>query len=276
MSAMRGPVEESDLHARIDGRLSAERGEAVDAYLAEHPEERELFAHYADQRTALRAALGAVAGDALPTRLRVDNILAGQRLRWRRQLTRAAAAVGFLVLGGVGGWAARDMASAIAPDALAAVEQEVTSDAIAAHRTFSPELRHPVEVDATQEAHLVQWLSKRLGRQLVVPDLAAAGFQLMGGRLLPAESGLAAQFMYQNGKDRLTLYLRGGVEGETAFRYHEDAGVGAFYWSDEGFGYALAGKADRSQLLRVAELIYQQLSPDAGKGKAAPPPGKPS
>lgn len=276
MSAMRGPVNESDLHARIDGQLSPERAEAVDAYLAEHAEQRELFAQYAEQRTALRAALGRAAGDAIPTRLRVGNILAEQRLRWRRQLGRVAAAVGFLVLGGVGGWAAKDMASTIAPDARAAAEQEVTSDAIAAHRTFSPEVRHPVEVDATQEAHLVQWLSKRLGRPLVVPDLGAAGFELMGGRLLPTENSMAAQFMYQNGKDRLTLYLRSDVGGEAAFRYHEEEGIGAFYWSDEGFGYALAGKADRNLLLRVAEIIYQQLTPDAGKGKTPAQPGKPS
>ena len=153
----------------------------------------------------------------------------------------------------------------------------VTADAIAAHRTFSVEARHPVEVDAGQEAHLVQWLSKRLGRQLVVPDLMAAGFRLMGGRLLPAEDGSAAQFMYQNNSgDRLTLYLRAGVGDETAFRYHEEGGVGAFYWSDEGFGYAIAAKADRNLLLRIAELVYRQTSPVGAAGKIPPESGKPS
>ena len=73
------------------------------------------------------------------------------------------------------------------------------ADALAAHRTFAVEVRHPVEVDAAQEAHLVQWLSKRLGRPLVVPDLSATGYRLMGGRLLPAGSGAAAQLMYENG-----------------------------------------------------------------------------
>jgi len=153
----------------------------------------------------------------------------------------------------------------------------ITADAIAAYRTFAVEVRHPVEVDAGQEAHLVQWLSKRLGRQLVVPDLASAGFRLMGGRLLPAEDGPAAQFMYENGTgERLTLYLRTGVGDETAFRYHEDGGIGAFYWSDEGFGYAIAAKADRDLLLRVAELVYRQTSPDGARAKIPPAPGKPS
>jgi anti-sigma factor RsiW len=108
-----------------------------------------------------------------------------------------------LVVGGIGGWAAPDATTTLvlstptAPAAAAA--RMITADAIAAHRrTFS--VRHPVEVGAGQEAHLVQWLSKCLGRPLVVPDLAAVGFRLMGGRLLPAEDGPAAQFMYENGK----------------------------------------------------------------------------
>ena len=33
------------------------------------------------------------------------------------------------------------------------------------------EVAHPVEVGAAQEAHLLQWLSKRLGRKLAAPDL---------------------------------------------------------------------------------------------------------
>jgi anti-sigma factor RsiW len=71
-------------------------------------------------------------------------------------------------------------------------------------------------------------LSKRLGRQLVVPDLAVAGFRLMGGRLLPAEDGPAAQFMYENAnRDRLTLYLRAGVGDETAFQQTSPDGAGA-------------------------------------------------
>ena len=83
----------------------------------------------------------------------------------------------------------------------------VFDDAIAAHRTFSVETRHPVEVGANEEAHLVQWLSKRLGHRLIVPDLGALGFRLIGGRLLPADSGPAAWFMYEDGKGtRLSCY----------------------------------------------------------------------
>src|SRR6516162_7384334 len=270
-------VEEDDLHARLDGQLPRDRTEDVDAYLAAHPEVEARFSEYAAQREALRLAFASQASEPIPARLWIANILQERQRRRYRQLAQIAAAGSLLVLGGIGGWAARDLAGPLGPLPPGAVARMVTADAIAAHRTFSVEARHPVEVDAGQEAHLVQWLSKRLGRQLVVPDLMAAGFRLMGGRLLPAEDGSAAQFMYQNNSgDRLTLYLRAGVGDETAFRYHEEGGVGAFYWSDDGFGYAIAAKADRDLLLRIAELVYRQTSPDGAKAKIPPPPGKPS
>ena len=271
------PVQEDDLHARIDGQLPRERTEDVDAYLAAHPEEEARFSQYAQQRQALRTAFAAQASGPIPNRLRVAHLLAQQRRQGRRHLAQIAAAVCLIVLGGVGGWAARDLTGRLSSVPPGAIARMITADAIAAHRTFSVEVRHPVEVDAGQEAHLVQWLSKRLGRQLVVPDLAADGFRLMGGRLLPAEDGPAAQFMYEKGNgERLTLYLRAGVGGETAFRYHEEGGIGAVYWSDEGFGYAIAAKADRNLLLRIAEIVYRQTSPEGARAKIPPARGKPS
>src|SRR3954470_2831347 len=90
-----------------------------------------------------------------------------------------------------------------------------------AHAVYVTEVRHPVEVDASQEQHLVAWLSKRLGISLRVPVLAEEGFSLLGGRLLPGPEGPVAQFMYQDATgSRLTLYVsrRANAESTTAFR----------------------------------------------------------
>jgi anti-sigma factor RsiW len=280
MSAARGDVDEHELTALVDGRLPAERAASIDAYLAAHPEELARLQQYERQRHALRQAAAADIGEPVPARLRVARVLAGQRRRRYWQLGAAAAAVVLLAAGGVVGWAAHDWGSGAPPSGhraqLAATERAITADALAAHQVFSVEVRHPVEVGAAQEAHLVQWLSKRLGHPLVVPDLTSAGFQLMGGRLLPSESGPAAQFMYQNGDNRLTLYERSDTVGDTAFRYSEEHGVGMFYWSDQDFGYALAAKADRQKLMQLAELVYRQLSGDGAKPRPPPPPGKAS
>jgi anti-sigma factor RsiW len=278
MSAIPGAVEDHELHARLDGRLSSERAAEVDAYLATQPEVRARLERYVEQQGLLRTAFAEETATPIPARLRVGRLLAEQRRRRYQRFARIAAAVVLIVAGGIGGWAARDVAGLLLPsaNAVASNARTITADAIAAHKVFSVEVRHPVEVDVAQEAHLVQWLSKRLGQPLVVPDLSAAGFRLMGGRLLPAENGPAAQFMYENGKERVTLYLRTGIGGETAFRYSEENGIGAFYWSDQGFGYALAAKADRDLLLRLSEIVYQQMSAEGAKAKIPPKPGKPS
>ncbi|PMQ03050.1 anti-sigma factor [Janthinobacterium sp. AD80] len=135
-----------------------------------------------------------------------------------------------------------------------------------AHAVYTPEVRHPVEVGAEQETHLVQWLSKRLGTALQPPALSPLGFQLIGGRLLPGDGdGPVAQFMYEDGKgQRLTLYVakeRAGKQ-ETAFRYtqEKDLGdLGVFYWIDGQLGYALSANLPRQELGKIAKAVYAQL-----------------
>ena len=144
-----------------------------------------------------------------------------------------------------------------------------------AHLVYAPEVRHPVEVTAAQQEHLVQWLSKRLERPLKLPNLAAQGFELVGGRLLPGDQGARAQFMFQHASgERVTLYLgavqpaadAAGVAGgrpdprETAFSFSSDGPVPGFYWVDQGFGYALAGKLSRERLMALAQEIHRQLA----------------
>ena len=278
MRAVARPIEEHDLQAWVDGRLAQEQAEAVEEYFAAHPELRERWSQYAEQREELRAALAGTAEEPIPARLRVPRLMEEQRRRHHRQFARIAAAVGLLLAGGIGGWGAHDLLPVLNSSASAVLASAVFDDAIAAHRTFSVETRHPVEVGANEEAHLVQWLSKRLGHQLIVPDLGALGFRLMGGRLLPADSGPAALFMYEDGKGtRLSCYyLVVDVAGETEFQFREQNGISAFYWVDDGLAYAIAANAPRDRLLKVAEIVYQQNSPDDAKAKLPPAPGKAS
>ena len=117
---------------------------------------------------------------------------------------------------------------------------------------------------ADQQAHLVAWLSKRLGAPLKPPQLAALGYALEGGRLLPGRSGPVAQFMYRDsGGARLTLYVSTEqADGkETGFRFAQEGQVGVFYWIDGRFGYALSGNLDKAALAAVANAVYAQLEP---------------
>jgi len=150
------------------------------------------------------------------------------------------------------------------PQAAAIAITPLPVRAARAHLVYSPEVRHPVEVEAKEQEHLVKWLSKRLDLQLKVPVLSTEGFELLGGRLLPGTDGPVAQFMYQDptGK-RLTLYVTRPHKGDeiTAFRFAQEGRVSVFYWIDRDCGYALSGELDKPQLSRVATLVYRQLEP---------------
>ena len=97
--------------------------------------------------------------------------------------------------------------------------------------------------------------------------MQSIGFELIGGRLLPGDSGPVAQFMYHDGiGQRLTLYVTREVPNpagapETGFRFGQDGPVNVFFWVDKNFGYAISGGADRQELMTVAQEVHRQLSP---------------
>lgn len=248
-------IGEQELHAYADGRLDAARRDEVEAWLNDHPEMRQAVAAWRIQNELAHRAFDSVLDEPVPARL-IEAARPAPRLPARR----LAAAVAWLALGGVIGYAVRgyDAPSSIQPSA------SLPRQAALAHAVFSPEVRHPVEVGAAEETHLVAWLSKRLGAELKPPRLSAQGFELVGGRLLPGEAGPVAQFMYQDARgQRLTLYVQPDTQesGETAFRYAQEDGIGVFYWLDGRFGYALSGVMDKPDLLRIATAVYQQLNP---------------
>lgn len=254
---MSGPVCDDDLLSYVDGALDPARVDEVEAWLAANPRDAERVRQWREQGEGLHRLFDPVLDETLPDRLSVAAVKAGRRQSWLMPLLRLAAMVLLVLAGGAGGWWLRGGAGegAGAPGAMVAAE------ALSAHVVYAAEIRHPVEVGAGERAHLVAWLSKRLGSELKVPDLSAAGFSLVGGRLLPASSGPAAQFMYENGDGRrVTLYLRRNTDGtETAFRFAAQGRVEAFYWLDGPLGYALAGDVERERLMEMAKAVYHQL-----------------
>jgi anti-sigma factor RsiW len=266
------PVGEDDLQAAIDGRLTPERRAAVDAFLADHPDLAERVAEDIRLRDALRARLAAKHAEPIPTRLRVATLRAARRARLLAHArTIAAALVVFVAGAGTGALATRTLAPT--PGVVAHVPAPavvVAADAGAAHRTFVVEVAHPVEVDAAREAHLMQWLSKRLGRRLAAPDLSRFGWRLMGGRLLSVDTGAAAQLMYEDPDGRrLTVFVRASAGEETAFRFRRDGDTSTFAWIDRGFGFAVTAATDRERLLPVAEAVYHGF-----EGTAPPATGR--
>jgi anti-sigma factor RsiW len=253
MTAQNATLTETDVHAYVDGGLSEERRNAVEALLVDHPQEQARIKAYQEQNKLLHACFDPVLAERFPEHWRL--LIARRRFR----ANAFAAALAWIVVGGVLGWFLRSQTIATSTR-----ESDFPRQAALAHAVYTPEVRHPVEVTAEQEEHLVRWLSKRLGNPLKVPHLVDLGYEMIGGRLLPGDQGPVAQFMYQeaSGK-RLTLYIRTdpSSERETAFRYFQQGKVAVFYWLDRRLSYALSGELPKEELLKVANTIYQRLNP---------------
>jgi anti-sigma factor RsiW len=257
MTDFNSPVTEDELHAYVDGELPADRKEAVATWLSEHPEQAATVAAWRAQAESIRARFGAVAEEAVPARLKLDEIMR-QGGANRRSLAAfaAAAAVAAFIFGGGVGWFARG-ASAASPSGFAAI----TADALDAYKLYVVEVRHPVEVPGSERAHMTQWLSKRFGTALQVPDLESIGLKLVGGRLLPGPSGEAAAFyMYESASgERFTIYCAKATTPESALRYKSEERSAAFYWVDDKVAYVVSGPADREKLEKVTKTVYEQV-----------------
>ena len=255
MSREEHKITERDLHAYADGALDGAARAAVEAHLAADPTAAEEVQAWRRQNEALRALYGHVAAEPVPPRLnahQIDRALRARTIHWSRM---AAAAVLLVCIGAVAGWFGREFAGP------APASATLVTEAVEAHRIYATEVRHPVEVWADERDHLQTWLSKRLDRAITVPDLREAGLTLVGGRLLPASNGPAAQFMYEDETGRrLTLYIIPAQNGrETAFRYAKLEKLEAFFWSDEGISCALVGDMPRNKLREIATRAYEQL-----------------
>ncbi|WP_323003208.1 anti-sigma factor [Denitromonas sp.] len=244
------------LHAFADDQLAAPERAEVAHWLAAHPEAAAQVAQWRAQGEALHHHYDPVLDRPLPA-----HLLAAARGRSASPWARwgMAAAIGWLCIGAIAGFVAgRNTA---APPVITAVP--LAREAAIAHAVYAPEVRHPVEVGADQREHLLGWLSKRLGHPLVAPALEPLGYQLVGGRLLSAQSGPGALLMYEAASgERLTLFVGADTtDGATAFRFAEHGGVNVFYWVDAGTGYALSGTVPRERLLTVATAVYRALNP---------------
>ena len=253
------PVLDADIQAYVDGRLAPERFAGIEAAMERDAELAARVAAMRAQNALLRDALEPALSESIPGHLLAAAVPPGAgATRYGRWFAPALGVAATLVVGVGLGWLLRD----------ALIERAGTPTSFArqaafAHALYAADANRPVEIWATEEKRLVNWLTKRLGFQVHAPDLNGVGYALVGGRLVAGNEKPTALFMYENAdKQRLSLQVRKQVAGtgEAAFRYAEENGISVFYWIDEACGYALSGNVDRSQLLKIAHVVYGQLA----------------
>lgn len=232
------------LSSFVDDELSAQEREALLSRLSTDPQAADIVRHYRAQKSALKA-LFPITTDHRSMRL------SRRPSRWQ---SVGIAACG-LALGTVLGISLGPLSHRWDGTAPAFAQR-----ANIAYAVYAPEQRHPVEVAAAQEDHLVKWLSSRLGHPLTVPSLQEYGYFLVGGRLLPGEVGPAAQFMYQNATgQRLTLYMTASTNAEKSFHLIHDKDRRTIYWVNDRMGYALSGQAPEGEIRSIALDVCSAL-----------------
>ncbi|WP_043617465.1 anti-sigma factor family protein [Chromobacterium violaceum] len=251
------------LQAYLDGELSPSEAEALEAWLERHPEAARQLEQWRRQDEALRELWALPGREPVPGRLLDAARPPARRAApawWRQGM--AAGLVFALGLGG--GWYGRLAYQADRPAvAASAPTDSFPRQAAMAHVVYSPDIQRPVEIGADQEAQMVAWLSRRMRSQIKPPRLAQAGYELIGGRLLPGERGPVAQFMYHDASGlRVTLYVANGVrpQAESGFHFASQGPVNVYYWWERGQGYALSAGMPRERLAALARLAQRQLA----------------
>jgi anti-sigma factor RsiW len=255
----RRSIGDLELCAYLDGELEGAARAEIESWLTAHPDDAARIATWRRHKDALAQLSAEVLNEAVPASL---LRAAKGRRPVARYWQRAAAAILLVIAGAAGGWLGH---GALRPAAMTTATADFIRNALGAHVVFAPEVRHPVEVWANKdEAHLVQWLSKRLGYECKPPPLNELGFRLVGGRLIADAGDPAAQYMYQDaGGRRITLYIRRSADrGTTAFRFADEGKLSAFYWIDGPLAYAIVGEMPRDDLLKLARVVYDELDRD--------------
>lgn len=244
-------VDEADLHAYVDGRLEPARCVAVEAYLAANPAERQRLADYRAIDAELRRLFDPVLSEAVPASLKLPLARRWVPPVW---LARTAVAAGFMLFGGAIGWFAHEW---IGQPFVAGRSCGRLAAHVRPRARGSPSGGGGRRPAATSGGLVVEVLRARRFERRCWNRWA---FNCWAGGCYPPR---AAQFMYQNTDGRRLTRTRQGLDGnrDTAFRFAEQDGVGAFYWVDGELAYALIGDLDRPLLDRVAHAVYQQLNP---------------
>ena len=256
------PVTEDELHAYVDGELPADRTGGR-GWLASSPGDAARVAAWRAQAEAIRARYGAAVDEPVPT-TRARRAQAGSGATDAPGRIAAAAAVVAFVVGGAAGWMARG-ASAAAPSTV----DLFTSDALDAHKLYigrgAPSRSR---CQAASEAHLLPWLSRRVGTTSARARSRAIGLKLWAARLLPGSDrrGRCSCTRARSG-ERFTIYCsQGSTRRETAFRYDGSDSFGAVLLGrrQDTPGWS-AGPNDRERLEKVTKAAYEQVEKTGAK-----------
>ena len=276
-------VDETALHALVDGELDPDHRRRVEDHLLLHPGDAALVEDWRRQNAALRAAFEPIALETPPLSLRTAATRAAAqsqgpietgathwgrpsgtprprriedlRVRQRRQaaLISALLLVSGLALAGLAAFVfAGGRSEAPRAPAPTAFSQGYVSRAGLTYATYTVDA-HPVEFDATRRDELADRLKTRVGFSRI-PDLSAQDLRLLGGRIVPGVSGPAGFLIYERADGgRVGLYFERAVFAAAPPAPRGGFGVTAIEWRAADFAFVLVGPLPPDAMQAAAE-----------------------
>jgi anti-sigma factor RsiW len=249
-------VSDTLLVAFADGELGADLMRQVERAVSDNPDARREVGMFRETAMLLRAACpdGLYAGAGTQPLLPAMMRPAGVRRRILHRFERAVAASVAAVVIGFGGGAAW---TAWPPSERTELVDEVAEY----HSIYAADTPHLVEVSANHTAELAAWLGRRLERnEFKPPDLAMAGLQLAGGRLLAVSGRPVAQLMYTRERgEPVALCLMRTDAPAAPMRMDRRGALRLTSWQDGAFAYVVAGELDEAAILDIARRAALQL-----------------
>jgi anti-sigma factor RsiW len=93
----------------------------------------------------------------------------------------------------------------------------LAQEAVASHAVYAADRGRPIDVPGSEKSELAPWLLGWPKRTVALPDLPAAAYHLIGGRLLVTERGGAAALLIEDdGGHRFSVLLRSMVPDPNA------------------------------------------------------------
>ena len=245
------PPSERDLHAYVDHQLSDADRRVLETWLANHPDEAAQVRGWQQDAQQLRAALsGALQQPANPA-LDPAMIRLRRQRQSRRHLATAAVLLIAVSVGGFSGWQAREMT-------LVRASALPMTDALQAYRLIAQQGMLPADYKVDGAGDMQRWLDRYFTQVSRLPDLTAAGFEPVSGRLLSTDEGPAAMVMYEDASGhKVSFYVRPPGPKNTFLPKgsRSDGDLQADYWSGGGYNYAMVSPVDTP----AAPLLKQSL-----------------
>lgn len=252
---------EQKLSAYLDDELPIDEAREIESALASDPElQAELEALMAVD-TAVGEEFAAMLDEAAPFDLikaineapegAAANLSSPPKMfGW---MSAIAVVVALLVGGSVGyiRGTAENVQVAAAPGWL--------SDIAEYHSVYAGQKRHLVEVGADQSDHIKGWLTKTIGADVQIPDLADHGLSFMGARLLVAAGKPVAQLMYVDAESRVVALCL--IQSSTPRDGIDELNINAFdlvTWGAGNANFVIIGDEGRNDLTDIARSAAEQ------------------